>query len=81
MILNTKNISLYYGKAMALNDVSLEISEGTVVTMIGANGSGKSSVMESICYAHYEKIIRKTANTDKVEKAGLAVVTKINGKY
>lgn len=46
-----------------------------------SNGSGKSSVMESICYAHYEKIIRKTANTDKVEKAGLAVVTKINGKY
>jgi DNA repair exonuclease SbcCD ATPase subunit len=46
-----------------------------------SNGAGKSSLMESICYAHYEKIIRKTANTDKIEKAGLSVVTKINGKY
>ena len=48
MILSIKNISLYYGKAMALNDVSLEISEGTVVTMIGANGSGKSTVLRAL---------------------------------
>jgi branched-chain amino acid transport system ATP-binding protein len=48
MILNTKNISLYYGKAMALDDVSIEISEGSVVTMIGANGAGKSTVLRAI---------------------------------
>jgi len=46
-----------------------------------SNGVGKSSIMEGICYAHYEKIVRKTRNSDKVEKAGLSVVTKINGKY
>lgn len=49
-----------------------------------SNGSGKSSIMESICYAHYDKIVRKTANTsniDKVGKAGTSVVTKIDGKY
>lgn len=40
-----------------------------------------STMMDGICYAHYEKIVRKTANTDKVEKAGLSVVTKIDGKY
>jgi branched-chain amino acid transport system ATP-binding protein len=48
MILNTKNISLYYGKAMALDDVSIEISDGSVVTMIGANGAGKSTVLRAI---------------------------------
>ena len=48
MILNTKNISLYYGKAMALDDVSIEIAEGSVVTMIGANGAGKSTVLRAI---------------------------------
>jgi branched-chain amino acid transport system ATP-binding protein len=48
MILNIKNISLYYGKAMALDDVSLEISEGSVVTMIGANGAGKSTVLRAL---------------------------------
>jgi branched-chain amino acid transport system ATP-binding protein len=45
MILNIKNISVYYGKAMALDGVSLEMAEGAVVTMIGANGSGKSTVL------------------------------------
>jgi branched-chain amino acid transport system ATP-binding protein len=48
MILNTKNITLYYGKAMALDGVSIEISDGSVVTMIGANGAGKSTVMRAI---------------------------------
>jgi branched-chain amino acid transport system ATP-binding protein len=48
MILNIKNISLYYGKAMALDDVSLEISDGSVVTMIGANGAGKSTVLRAL---------------------------------
>jgi branched-chain amino acid transport system ATP-binding protein len=48
MILNIKNMSLYYGKAMALNDVSLEISEGSIVTMIGANGAGKSTVLRAL---------------------------------
>lgn len=46
-----------------------------------SNGCGKSTIMEGICYAHYEKIVRKTANNDKTEKAGLSVVTKIDGKY
>ena len=41
-------MSLYYGKAMALNDVSLEISEGSIVTMIGANGAGKSTVLRAL---------------------------------
>jgi branched-chain amino acid transport system ATP-binding protein len=48
MILSIKNISKYYGKAMALSDVSLEIPEGAVVTMIGANGAGKSTVLRAL---------------------------------
>jgi branched-chain amino acid transport system ATP-binding protein len=48
MILSIKNVSLYYGKAMALDDVSLEIAEGSVVTMIGANGAGKSTVLRAL---------------------------------
>ncbi|MEI6297849.1 MAG: AAA family ATPase, partial [bacterium] len=46
-----------------------------------SNGSGKSTILESICYSHYEKVVRKLANTDKEGKAGTTVVTKHNGKY
>jgi len=46
-----------------------------------SNGVGKSTVFEGICYAHYDKIVRKNVNTDKIEKAGLSVVTKFNGQY
>ena len=46
-----------------------------------SNGAGKSTILEGICYAHYEKIVRQTANTDKTGTAGLSVVTSINGEY
>lgn len=46
-----------------------------------SNGVGKSSILDALCYSRYEKIVRKTANTDKKEKAGLSVVTNINGEY
>ncbi len=43
-----------------------------------SNGSGKSSILEAICYAHYGRIVRLSANSDRKGEAGLAVVTKIN---
>jgi DNA repair exonuclease SbcCD ATPase subunit len=46
-----------------------------------SNGAGKSTILEGICYAHYEQVVRRNANTDKVAPAGLSVVTKIDGKY
>lgn len=46
-----------------------------------SNGTGKSSLLEAICYLHYEKTVRQTANTDKVGKSGLSVVTRFGGEY
>jgi len=46
-----------------------------------SNGAGKSTILEAICFVRYDRIIRKTANNDKIEKAGTSVVRKINGKY
>ncbi len=46
-----------------------------------SNGAGKSTILDAICYSLYEKVVRKTANTTKIEKAGLSVATKIDGKY
>jgi branched-chain amino acid transport system ATP-binding protein len=46
MLLRVKDLSVYYGKAMALEKVSLEVVPGAVVTIIGANGAGKSTLLK-----------------------------------
>jgi branched-chain amino acid transport system ATP-binding protein len=48
-MLKVKNIKTYYGNIQALKNVSIEISEGEIVTLIGANGAGKSTTLMSIC--------------------------------
>lgn len=44
-----------------------------------SNGTGKSTVLEAICYAIYDQIVRRTANTDKTAKSSISVVTRLNG--
>ncbi|MCG2777603.1 MAG: ABC transporter ATP-binding protein [Desulfobacterales bacterium] len=46
MLLRVKDLSVYYGKAMALENVSLEVAQEAVVTIIGANGAGKSTILK-----------------------------------
>lgn len=48
MILNVDNISVYYGAIHALKDVSFSLSQGEVVALIGANGAGKSTSLNTI---------------------------------
>ena len=47
-MLRIKNLNVNYGAIHAVRDVSLEIKRGEIVTLIGANGAGKSSVIRSI---------------------------------
>ena len=47
-LLEVEKLNVYYGAIHAVRDVSLSIEEGQVVTLIGANGAGKSSVIRSI---------------------------------
>ena len=47
-MLEVKNIQTYYGNIQALKGVSIEISEGEIITLIGANGAGKSTTLMSI---------------------------------
>jgi branched-chain amino acid transport system ATP-binding protein len=44
-LLEIKNITVHYGNSLAIKDVSLEVPEGTVVSILGANGAGKSTVL------------------------------------
>ncbi|ADL50943.1 ABC transporter ATP-binding protein [Clostridium cellulovorans] len=47
-MLKLDNVNLYYGVIHALKDISLEVSQGEIVTLIGANGAGKTSILRSI---------------------------------
>jgi len=48
-MLKLKNIKTFYGNIQALKGVSINISEGEIITLIGANGAGKSTTLMSIC--------------------------------
>ncbi|GAB1455068.1 ABC transporter ATP-binding protein [Spirochaetota bacterium] len=48
-LMELKNVSTYYGNIQALREISLSVEEGEIVTLIGANGAGKSTTLMSIC--------------------------------
>jgi branched-chain amino acid transport system ATP-binding protein len=47
-LLKVDNLNTYYGKIHALKGISLEVNEGEIVTLIGANGAGKSTTLKTI---------------------------------
>jgi branched-chain amino acid transport system ATP-binding protein len=47
-ILSVEQIDLYYGDAQALSGVSLDVPEGAITAIVGANGAGKSSLIRTI---------------------------------
>lgn len=47
-MLRLKNINTYYGKVHALKNVSLHLAQGEIVTLIGANGAGKTTILNTI---------------------------------
>lgn len=82
-MLKLENVNLHYGMIHALKGVSLEVNEGEIVTLIGANGAGKTSTLRSI--SGLEKIsggdiiylgesISKKADTRKIVMNGLIQV-------
>src|SRR4051794_24512424 len=48
MLLEIKDIHVHYGKIAALKGVSVDVDEGEIVTLIGANGAGKSTTLKTI---------------------------------
>lgn len=47
-MLKLEQVSTYYGNIQALKSISLEVQEGEIITLIGANGAGKSTTLMSI---------------------------------
>src|SRR5690606_7525251 len=47
-LLRLSNIETYYGPIMAIRGVSLEVPKGSIVTVLGANGAGKTTILKTI---------------------------------
>lgn len=48
MLLEIDNITLLYGRIQALHGISVEVNEGEIVALVGANGAGKSTTMRAV---------------------------------
>ena len=82
MLLELKDVSVYYGTAMAVTDISLSQEEGSVVSVIGANGAGKSTILKAINglvqirsgTIEFDGKRINGSRTDAIVKAGIACV-------
>jgi len=69
-MLAVENLDLYYGDAQALAGVSLEVPQGEIVAIVGANGAGKSSLIRTIAgieKARAGRITYKGADITRLE--------------
>ena len=48
-MLKVNDINVYYGAIHAIKGVSFEVNDGEIVTLIGANGAGKSTILNTVC--------------------------------
>jgi len=51
-MLRVENLDVFHGDAQALDGVSLDVAEGTIVAIVGANGAGKTSLIRTIAGMH-----------------------------
>lgn len=50
-LLSVRNLETYYGPVMAIRGVSFDVMQGSIVTLLGANGAGKTTILKTICGA------------------------------
>lgn len=48
MLLKLKDVTVHYGTAKAIEGITLEVAEGSVTSIIGANGAGKSTILKAV---------------------------------
>lgn len=82
MLLNVKDITVYYHKVPAVKNISMEVEEGGIITLIGSNGAGKTTTLRAISGLKHpstgeiwfadQKIEKLPA--EKINKLGIAMV-------
>ncbi len=77
-----ENVHIHYGKIEALHGVSVEVNKGEIVSLIGANGAGKTSLLMTVCgtpQASAGRIILEGRDitrlpTSEIMRSGIAIV-------
>ena len=67
MLLEVTGLEVHYGGIRAVKGIDLEVADGELVCLIGANGAGKSSTLKAIC-----RLIASTASTIRYAGASLS---------
>lgn len=86
-MLKLQNISTFYGKIQALKSIDIEVKQGTIVTILGANGAGKTTMMNTIAgllkakegTIHYMGEDVTGLRPDQLLRKGLALVPEGRG--
>jgi branched-chain amino acid transport system ATP-binding protein len=81
-MLKLKNINTYYGKLQALKNVSLHVSAGEIVALIGANGAGKTTILNTISAItpplngeiHFDGALINNLSPDSIVSLGISQV-------
>ena len=81
-MLKLVGVETFYGKVKALHGVSLEVLEGQLVCILGANGAGKSTILKTICGVaepeygtiHFDGHQINNLDTEEIIKKGISLV-------
>ncbi|MBC9789886.1 ABC transporter ATP-binding protein [Carnobacterium maltaromaticum] len=81
-MLKVKDLSVHYGVIQAINKINFEVHEGEIVSLIGANGAGKSTILKAISGLYRpsegEILFKHTpiqkASTKKIVESGISLV-------
>ena len=81
-MLKVKDLSVHYGVIKAINKINFEVHEGEIVSLIGANGAGKSTILKAISGLYRpsegEILFKDTpiqkASTKKIVESGISLV-------
>ena len=82
-VLETKNLNAFYGDFQALFEISIDLFEGEIISIIGANGAGKSTFMRSVAgliskidnEINFRGISIKNLRADEIAQKGITMVT------
>jgi branched-chain amino acid transport system ATP-binding protein len=76
-MLNLKNVQSGYANKLAIKDISLEIKEGEIITLIGANGAGKSTTLMTICSVVACRAGKITFQDEEIHKMAPDAIVKL----